>query len=79
MIAWQNEQYEVWKLEIYSGLIMPIILLLLIGVNMYTWSRSHINYKFIFELNPRDNLDFRQYLEVLFIYRLYFDFNEFRI
>ncbi|CAG8437942.1 7998_t:CDS:10 [Funneliformis caledonium] len=51
-------------LELYAAIALPLILLLLIGVNMYTWIRFRINYKFIFELNPRNNLDYRQYLEL---------------
>ncbi|CAG8449763.1 11717_t:CDS:10 [Funneliformis mosseae] len=51
-------------LELYAAIAIPLILLLLIGVNMYAWIRFRINYKFIFELNPRNNLDYRQYLEL---------------
>ncbi|CAG8780769.1 23256_t:CDS:10, partial [Dentiscutata erythropus] len=52
------------ELQLYAGLILPMILLLLIGVIMYVWTKLRINYKFIFELNPRQNLDFRQYIEI---------------
>lgn len=31
---------------------------------MLVWERSRINYKFIFEFDPRNNLDFKEYLEV---------------
>ncbi|KAF9580553.1 hypothetical protein BGW38_002745 [Lunasporangiospora selenospora] len=47
---------------------------------MYVWSKSRINYKFIFEFDPRDNLDFYEYFEipVLFVLLLslavYLDF-----
>jgi hypothetical protein len=31
---------------------------------MLVWSRARINYKFIFEFDPRNHLNFRQYFEV---------------
>ncbi|KAF0552778.1 Xenotropic and polytropic retrovirus receptor 1 [Gigaspora margarita] len=52
------------QIQLYAGFILPEILLLLIGILMYIWTKRHINYKFIFEFNPRDNLDFRQYIEI---------------
>ncbi|CAG8510116.1 23783_t:CDS:10, partial [Cetraspora pellucida] len=52
------------QLQFYCGMILPMILLLIIGVAMYIWTKMHINYKFIFEFDPRNNLDFRQYIEI---------------
>jgi hypothetical protein len=37
----------------YRGLLGPIVLCALIGVNVYVWSKKNINYAFIFELNLR--------------------------
>ncbi|CAJ0840592.1 15316_t:CDS:10 [Entrophospora sp. SA101] len=51
-------------LLIYSGFFLIIIFALLIGTNMFVWERSKINYKFIFEFDPRNNLDFKEYLEL---------------
>src|SRR5690606_15430860 len=51
-------------LLVYAGLFLIILFTCLFGINMYTWTRSRINYKFIFEFDPRDNLNFLQYLEV---------------
>src|ERR1043165_9038878 len=55
--AWKSESeykiYVVWNLELFAGFTTSILLLLLVGVNFYTWTRLQINYKFIFELNPR--------------------------
>nr|CAG8480613.1 1728_t:CDS:10 [Entrophospora candida] len=51
-------------LLIYSGFFLIIIFALLIGTNMLVWERSKINYKFIFEFDPRNNLDFKEYLEL---------------
>ncbi|CAG8448442.1 10125_t:CDS:10 [Cetraspora pellucida] len=52
------------QLQFYCGMILPMILLLIIGVAMYFWTKMRINYKFIFEFDPRNNLDFRQYIEI---------------
>ncbi|RHZ87481.1 hypothetical protein Glove_34g121 [Diversispora epigaea] len=51
-------------LIIYSGIGLIIDLAILIGINMYVWSRARINYKLIFGFNPHDNLDYRQYMEI---------------
>lgn len=61
-----EEKNTVWPklIELYSGFFLAIVFLLLFGGNMYIWTMSHINYKFIFEFDTRSNLDFRQYLEV---------------
>ncbi|CAG8651238.1 15606_t:CDS:10 [Rhizophagus irregularis] len=61
-----EEKNTIWPklIELYSGFFLAIVFLLLLGVNMYIWTMSHINYKFIFEFDTRSNLDFRQYLEI---------------
>ncbi|CAG8523547.1 2378_t:CDS:10 [Diversispora eburnea] len=51
-------------LIIYSGIGLIIKLTLLTGLNMYVWSQARINYKLIFGFNPRDNLDYKQYMEI---------------
>ncbi|CAG8675930.1 13412_t:CDS:2, partial [Funneliformis caledonium] len=51
-------------LHLYAACIIPILFLLLFGINMYIWSSFGINYKFIFDFNPRKNLDFKQFLEL---------------
>ncbi|CAG8671283.1 8736_t:CDS:1, partial [Scutellospora calospora] len=58
-----NSENGIPQLLLYAGLILPMILLLLIGAMMFVWTKIHINYKFIFEFNPRNNLDFREYIE----------------
>lgn len=69
----EEEENIVWSklLELYSGFFLAISFLLLLGVNMYIWTISHINYKFIFEFDTRSNLDFRQYLEVCIYEKFY--------
>ncbi|KAG2067850.1 EXS-domain-containing protein [Suillus decipiens] len=51
-------------LYIYSILLIPILLALLVGLNLVVWARERINYVFIFELNVRSRLDHREYFEV---------------
>lgn len=52
-------------LLVYAGLFLTFLFACLFGINMYAWNKSRINYKFIFEIDPRDNLDFHEYFEVL--------------
>lgn len=51
-------------LQVYGSFLLPTIFLGLFSVNMYFWYTHHINYKFIFELDPRDHLEFHQFVEV---------------
>ncbi|CAG8535116.1 11990_t:CDS:10 [Gigaspora rosea] len=51
-------------LKFFIGLFIPTIFALLIGIAISWWTKLNINYKFIFELDPRDNLGIYQYLEI---------------
>jgi hypothetical protein len=53
-----------YNMNIYGCVILPILFALGFSVNMVVWHRSHINYRFIFELNPRTCLNYRQFAEV---------------
>ncbi|KAG0246924.1 hypothetical protein BGX31_005412 [Mortierella sp. GBA43] len=57
-------------LLVYAGLFLTILFACLFGINMYAWSKSRINYKFIFEFDPRDNLDYREYFELPIFFML---------
>ncbi|KAG0089240.1 hypothetical protein BGZ93_000422 [Podila epicladia] len=67
-------------LLVYAGLFLTFMFACLFGINMYAWTKSRINYKFIFEFDPRDNLDFHEYFELpiflmlLLTLALYLDF-----
>ncbi|CAO3597054.1 unnamed protein product [Absidia cylindrospora] len=52
------------NLQIYASFILPILFCLGFSLNLLIWHRSRINYKFIFELNPRQNLDYHQFAEL---------------
>lgn len=51
-------------LFIYSILLIPMLLALLVGLNLIVWARERINYVFIFELDLRSRLDHREYFEL---------------
>ncbi|KAI5121712.1 hypothetical protein M0805_002105 [Coniferiporia weirii] len=51
-------------LYIYGTLMLPVLFSLLVGLNIWVWNRSRINYQFIFELDVRTQLDSRQYFEL---------------
>ncbi|CAO3633741.1 unnamed protein product [Cunninghamella blakesleeana] len=53
-----------YNIQIYSSIILPILFTLGFSINMMVWHKSHINYKFIFELNPRTCLDYHQFAEI---------------
>ncbi|KAF9130081.1 hypothetical protein BGW39_003485, partial [Mortierella sp. 14UC] len=50
-------------LLVYAGLFLTFLFACLFGINMYVWAKARINYKFIFEFDPRDNLDYHEYFE----------------
>ncbi|KAI7856959.1 EXS family-domain-containing protein [Circinella umbellata] len=51
-------------LQIYACFSVPILFALGVSINMMVWTRSKVNYKFIFELDPKDNLDYHQFAEL---------------
>ncbi|GMM31819.1 Syg1 protein [Martiniozyma asiatica (nom. inval.)] len=55
----ENGEY---LLQIWGGFFIVVLISLLFGINCLVWSRFKVNYKFIFEFNQRDTLDFKQYL-----------------
>lgn len=52
------------NIQIYACFLLPILFSLGFSVNLLVWHRSRINYKFIFELDPRNNLDYHQFAEL---------------
>jgi xenotropic and polytropic retrovirus receptor 1 len=52
------------NIQIYACLLLPIVFCMGFAINLMVWSRSRINYKFIFEFDPRDNLNYHQFAEV---------------
>lgn len=70
-------------LQIWAGFFLATLMAVLFSINCYTWTKFKINYRFIFEFNPKTALDYRQYLLlpslILFLYAIFMwlSFNNF--
>ena len=53
-----------YLLQVWGGLALVVLFLLLFGINSWVWHDAKINYTFIFEFDTKHHLDYRQYLEV---------------
>jgi hypothetical protein len=51
-------------LQVYATLGVPVTFSLLVGINLIVWARARINYMFIFGLNLRTVMNYREYFEV---------------
>ncbi|CAE6408391.1 unnamed protein product [Rhizoctonia solani] len=51
-------------LQVYAALCIPVVFSLLLGLNMVAWARARINFIFIFELDARNVIDAREYIEL---------------
>lgn len=54
------------NMHIYACFSLPILFCLGFALNLVIWHKNRISYKFIFELDPRHNLDYHQFGEVHF-------------
>ncbi|KAJ1668901.1 Signal transduction protein [Coemansia sp. RSA 1813] len=62
-----NEQrvpYHRQLLQLYGSIYLVLLFMILFSLNIMAWTRAHINYRFIFEVDPRDYLDSWQFLEI---------------
>ncbi|OLL23764.1 Protein SYG1 [Neolecta irregularis DAH-3] len=72
-----------WLLQIWAAFGLPLLFLLLFGVNCCVWAENKINYVFIFEFDARNHLAYREYFELpaflsfLFSFFLWLNFNNF--
>jgi hypothetical protein len=41
-----------------------LLQVLLFAINLCVWAKNKINYAFIFEFDPRHQMNYRQFLEV---------------
>lgn len=57
---------------VYGGMYLPVLMMGLFACNMVVWERFHINYRFIFEYNPRTMLHPQQYVVVVGLLSLSF-------
>ncbi|KAJ1925387.1 Signal transduction protein [Tieghemiomyces parasiticus] len=69
--TWLDVPYLSYALKIFGGIYLMNAMLILFGLNIYIWGRNRINYKFIYEFDPRDNLSNVQFMEIpLFLFFL---------
>lgn len=60
----QSTTQIAFLIQIWGGLGLILLFLMLFGINAWVWHRTKINYTFIFEFDTKHQLDYRQYLEV---------------
>jgi hypothetical protein len=48
-------------LQIWAGFFLLLLMAMLAGINCLMWAKFKINYRFIFELNPKTALNYREY------------------
>ncbi|KAG6848027.1 hypothetical protein H0H93_004083, partial [Arthromyces matolae] len=51
-------------LFLYGVVFIPVLFSLLVGINLLVWADARINYVFIFELDTRTRIDYREYYEI---------------
>ena len=51
-------------MHIYAGFSLPFLYAWLLALNFFIWDTIRLNYKFIFEWNPRDYIALPQYTAV---------------
>ncbi|CAE7131059.1 unnamed protein product, partial [Rhizoctonia solani] len=61
-----REQVPEWPslLQVYAALSIPVIFVLLVGLNLVAWAQARINFVFIFGLDVRTVIDAREYVEL---------------
>lgn len=53
-----------------GGVALILAQALLFAVNLKVWAQNKINYAFIFEFDARHTMNYRQFLEVRFLFNL---------
>lgn len=51
-----------YLLQIWGGFFVMLLMAWLFSINCLVWTKYKVNYKFIFEFNQHDTLDFKQYM-----------------
>lgn len=62
--------------RMYRGLFLIILMIGLLGVNVHGWGNAGVNHVLIFELDPRDHLNFVDLLMVC-VYFVFIECNIF--
>ena len=66
----QSIPQTAFLLQVWGGIALALLFLLLFGINCWIWHNTKINYIFIFEFDTKHHLDYRQYLEVISFCRI---------
>ncbi|KAL5614560.1 hypothetical protein BROUX41_004663 [Berkeleyomyces rouxiae] len=64
----------IYLLQIYAGYFLTLLLFSLFCIDCWIWTTNKVNYQFIFELDPRHQLDWRQMSEFPSFMTLLFGF-----
>jgi xenotropic and polytropic retrovirus receptor 1 len=67
----QSIPQTAFLLQVWGGIGLVVLFLLLFGINCWVWHNAKINYTFIFEFDTKHHLDYRQYLEEFSFYRIW--------
>ncbi|KAG0690024.1 hypothetical protein C6P40_004075 [Pichia californica] len=51
-----------YLLQIWGGFFVIVVMSWLFSINCLVWTKFKVNYKFIFEFNQHDTLDYKQYM-----------------
>ena len=58
-----SDEFEI-AIRIYRGIFLLVLVTFLLAINTWGWRKSGVNHVLIFELDPRDHLNYQQLLEV---------------
>lgn len=61
-----------YLLQLWGGVVLALLQVLLFAATMKIWAKNKINYSFIFEFDPRHQLNYRQFLEIPAAFSLLF-------
>ena len=61
----QQTTIQAAMLQVYATFGVPVAFSLLVGINLLAWAWARINYMFIFGLNLRTVMNYREYFEVI--------------
>ncbi|KAG8902948.1 hypothetical protein FRB99_003916 [Tulasnella sp. 403] len=61
-----QQRMPIWWaiLEVYATFFVPVMFSFLVGVNIIAWAKWRLNFAFIFELDLKTAIDYREYFEL---------------
>ncbi|XP_077986071.1 xenotropic and polytropic retrovirus receptor 1 homolog [Glandiceps talaboti] len=72
-----HTQAHDWRpaVRMYRGMFLVIFAVFLLGINTYGWRKAGVNHVLIFELDPRNHLNYEQLLEVAMFFGVLWAFS----